>query len=348
MAKWQILEARHELCRARALAKSNDQKATRVDKYKQQLKAARKHDQEVADKRAKKTESPDYTLLSRVTSKHSTGRRASLARWITHPRNPLTPRVAVNHIWLRHFHTPLVESVYDFGRNGKLPTHPRLIDWLAVDLVDHNWNMKRLHRLMVTSHVYQLSDRPTEDDGAVHENTVRDKDNRWMWRRPRSRMEAEVIRDSVLWLAGRLDTTMGGQVLLNTLAMTTNRRSLYYELYPEAGGHTKFAELFDPPDPCDCFQRSATVVPQQALALSNSDLVHTASAETARRISGQTSDAFIRNAFVHVLSRPATAEEVAACEEFRDKQMQELKDENQVRESLVRVLFNHNDFVTIR
>ncbi len=348
MASWQILEARYELCRARALAISDKQKPDRIDKYEQQLAAVRKQHQEVADKRAKTPASPDYTLLSRVTSKRSTGRRASLAHWITHPRNPLTPRVAVNHIWLRHFHSPLVESVYDFGRNGKPPTHPRLMDWLAMELVEHDWSMKRLHRLMVTSHVYQLSDHASGGGGAVHENAVCDKDNRWMWRRTRGRMEAEVIRDSVLWLAGRLDTTMGGQVLLNTLAMTTSRRSLYYELYPEAGGNTEFAQLFDPPDPCDCFQRSATVVPQQALAMSNSALIHTASAETARRISGRTPDVFIRNAFLHVLSRPATAEEVAACEEFRDKQMQELKDENQVRESLVRVLFNHNDFVTVR
>ena len=90
------------------------------------------------------------------------------------------------------------------------------------------------------------------------------------------------------------------------------------------------------------------MVPQQALALSNSELVHEASGATAGAIPGKTPDAFIRNAFVHVLSRPARDEELAACREFWDRQMQELKDDKRVRESLVRVLFNHNDFVTIR
>ncbi len=348
IAEWQIMEADYELGRLQVLPKSDKNKDAGVKKYKQQLAAAGKRKKEVESKRAKTPESAGYALLSRVTSKRSTGRRASLARWVSDPRNPLTPRVAVNHIWLRHFNSPLVESVFDFGRNGKRPTHPRLIDWLAVELVEHEWSMKRLHRLMVTSHVYQLSGTRLGTDRAIHGNAVRDKDNLWMWRRSHGRMEAEVIRDSVLLLAGRLDTTIGGQVLLNTLAKTTGRRSMYYEVYPEAGGNTAFAELFDPPDPGDCFRRSSTVVPQQALALSNSDLIHASSGEASRRVPGESADAFIRNAFVHVLSRPARAEEVAACREFWDRQMQELKNESRVRESLVRVLFNHNDFVTIR
>ena len=161
-------------------------------------------------------------------------------------------------------------------------------------------------------------------------------------------MEAEVIRDSVLMIAGRLDSSIGGQVLLNTRALSTGRRSLYYEVYPEAGGNTLFSEVFDPPDPGDCFRRTATVVPQQALALSNSDLVQMATAGTARHIDGPTPEAFIRKAFVHVLSRPASDEEVAACQAFWVQQLREVKDEGRVRESLVRVLFNHNDFVTIR
>ena len=348
MSEWRMLDAQYELGRARALPDSDKQKAARIKKYTGQLAAAKKQRQETADKRAKATESADYKLLSRVTSKRSTGRRASLARWVTDSRNPLTPRVAVNHIWLRHFHSPLVESVYDFGRNGKLPSHPQLLDWLAVELLDHEWSMKRLHQLMVTSHAYQLGTMPRGDDAAMRGNTARDKDNRWLWHRPPGRMEAEVIRDSVLLLAGRLDPTIGGQVLLNTLAMTTGRRSLYYEVYPEAGGNTAFAELFDPPDPSDCFRRSSTVVPQQALAMSNSQLMHLASAETAIQIPGKSPDEFIRNAFVHVLSRAATDVEVTACREFWLKQVKELGDAGRVRESLVRVLFNHNDFVTIR
>jgi hypothetical protein len=218
------------------------------------------------------------------------------------------------------------------------------LDWLAVELVENGWSMKRLHRLMVSSRAYQLGDLSSGQAS----NIERDKDNRWLWRRNRGRMEAEVIRDSVLFLAGRLDPTIGGQVLLNTRAMSTGRRSLYYEVYPEAGGHTAFAELFDPPDPGECFRRSTTVVPQQALALSNSELIHSASAEMAGRIRATGAEAFIVAAFVEILSRPVTRVEMAACLAFWKRQAGELKNEERVRESLVRVLFNHNDFVTIR
>ena len=157
-----------------------------------------------------------------------------------------------------------------------------------------------------------------------------------------------MIRDSVLCLAGRRDQAIGGQVLLNTQAMSTRRRSLYYEVYPEAGGNIRFAELFDPPDPGDCFRRSTTLVPQQALALSNSELIHSASADAAKQIQAVEAEAFIRAAFVQVLSRPATTREVTVCLAFWERQAGELKNEDGVRESLVRVLFNHNDFVTIR
>ncbi len=341
MAQWQILEAGHELGRARVLPDTDKQKAGRIKQYEQQLATAKKQKQ---DTQAKAAESADYALMSRVTSQRSTGRRASLARFISDPRNPLTPRVAVNHIWLRHFHAPLVETVYDFGRNGKPPTHPALLDWLAVELVENDWSMKRLHRLMVTSHAYQLAD----SSSGQASNIDRDEDNRWLWRRNRGRMEAEVIRDSLLFLSGRLDQAIGGQVLLNTQAMSTRRRSLYYEVYPEAGGNIRFAELFDPPDPGDCFRRSTTLVPQQALALSNSELIHSASADAAKQIQAVEAEAFIRAAFVQVLSRPATTREVTVCLAFWERQAGELKNEDGVRESLVRVLFNHNDFVTIR
>ncbi len=344
MAQWQIMEARFEMGRAQALPDTDQQKAARLKQYEKQLATARKQEQATTSRRAKAAESAAYTRLSRVTLQQSTGRRSSLARWITHPRNPLTPRVAVNHIWLRHFQSPLVESVYDFGRNGKTPTHPALLDWLAVELVANQWSMKHLHRLMVTSHVYQLG------DGAAVQtaNREKDRDNRWLWHRNQGRMEAEVIRDSLLFLSGRLNQTLGGQVLLNTESTSTRRRSLYYEVYPEAGGNMAFAELFDPANPGECFRRSATVVPQQALALSNSQLIHAASAATTRQIDAATPTAFIHAAFRHILARNETDTELAACLEFWKKQQQELQNESQVRESLVRVLFNHNDFVTIR
>src|SRR5205823_1663285 len=83
----------------------------------------------------------------------STGRRSALAAWMTDAKNPLTARVAVNHVWARHFGRPLVPTVFDFGRKGTPPTHPELLDWLAVELMEHKWSLKHLHRLIVTSNV---------------------------------------------------------------------------------------------------------------------------------------------------------------------------------------------------
>src|SRR5205807_1476494 len=89
--------------------------------------------------------------------KVSTGRRSALARWITDPKHPLPARVAVNHLWSRHFGRALVPTVFDFGRKGMPPTHPELLDWLAVELVEHGWSMKHIHRLIVTSNTYRLT-----------------------------------------------------------------------------------------------------------------------------------------------------------------------------------------------
>lgn len=285
--------------------------------------------------------SEQHARLSPVYSKTSTGRRKSLARWITHKDNPLTPRVAINHIWLRHFHRPLVESVYDFGRNGKRPTHPDLLDWLAVEFLEHNWSMKHIHRLIVTSKTYRISSsvKGREDSYA------RDEDNHWLWRMNTGRMEAEVVRDSVLAIAGQLDLTVGGPVLAASTAPTTRRRSLYYEVYPEEGGSLPEATPFDPPDPGECFRRTTTVVPQQALALSNSKLIHVAAAETVKVIDAESPDSasWVRLAFVHVLSRSPTEAEYAISTRFLGQSP--VTDRKQ---AFVRVLFNHNDFVSVR
>src|SRR5207302_4732255 len=121
----------------------------------------------------------------------SSGRRRALALWMTERKNPLTARVAVNHIWTRHFARPLVETVFDFGRNGKKPSHPELLDWLAVEFMDSGWSMKHLHRVIVTSQAYRLSSGPSTD----HPNLARDADNRYLWRFNSHRLEAEIVRD---------------------------------------------------------------------------------------------------------------------------------------------------------
>jgi hypothetical protein len=224
--------------------------------------------------------SDSYTPLGPEYPRTSTGRRAALARWITHRSHPLTARVAVNHIWMRHFHVPLVATVDNFGRSGAAPTHPELLDWLAVEFMESGWSMKHLHRLMVTSDAYQRRSGPADVSRAPR---AADPDNSLLWRMNTGRMEAEIVRDSLLALGGLLDETMGGQELENTDSLTTHRRSLYYATFPEQGGKSPLGDLFDGPDALGCYRRTRSIVPQQALALTNSELVHDVSHRLRRR-----------------------------------------------------------------
>lgn len=301
------------------------------------------------------TATEEYSPLSPSYPKTSTGRRRALAEWITGRDNPLTARVAVNHIWARHFHSPLVSTVTDFGRSGALPTHPELLDWLAVELMENGWSMKHLHRLIVTSSAYRrVSTTGTSD-------AVQDRENKLLWRMNVGRMEAEIVRDSLLYTAGRLDSTMGGQELENSEALTTFRRSLYYAVYPEEGGKNALGELFDAPDAMECYRRTRSIVPQQALALTNSDFVHELSAVIAASLTNETGGAtesspelFITAAFERILSRTPSEAELQLCCDAIDRQTELLTQTNvpdakvRVRESVVRAILNHNDFITIR
>src|SRR5262249_23166807 len=115
----------------------------------------------------------------------STGRRLALARWIADRENPLTARGAMNHLWLRHFGRAIVPSVADFGRGGRWPTHPALLDWLAAEFTDRGWGMKQMHRLIVTSSAYRMASTPDAANAAV------DRDNQYLWRMNPRRVEAE-------------------------------------------------------------------------------------------------------------------------------------------------------------
>jgi hypothetical protein len=303
----------------------------------------------------------------------STGRRLALAKWIASPQNPLTARVAVNHLWLRHFGRGLVETPSNFGRSGRVPSHPELLDWLAVELMERGWKMKPIHRLIVTSKTYRLRSHTMN---AVHPNVAVDRDNRLYWRANTRRMEAETVRDCILACAGELDPVIGGQELDAAVGLTSRRRSLYFAIHGEA--KMPFLELFDAPDVCDCYERVSSVRPQQALALTNSELplIHSRllAAKIWTRVSGAAADPsareaeFVRSAFLQVLSRPATDQEVQASLEYLVQQTQELAAANpqepaapaagipppassaaqRARETLIHALFSHNDFVTVR
>jgi hypothetical protein len=283
----------------------------------------------------------------------STGRRRALATWITDSRNPLTARVAVNHIWLRHFGQPLVPTVFDFGKNGQPPSSPALVDWLAAEFMQNAWSMKKLHKLIVMSKTYRMDSTP---DSA---SLTRDPDNRWYWRRLPQRMEAELVRDSLLHLSGRLDFTRSGPDLDQNLGLTTNRRSLYYRHANEK--QMVFLTTFDVAGPTECYRRVSSVVPQQALALANSSLSQESSSVIARKVAESLgpqapASAFVVAIFEQILARTPTAQEETLCLRFLNEQENRAVPNStatetatqRARTSLVHVLVNHHEFVTIR
>lgn len=291
--------------------------------------------------------------------KASTGRRTALAKWIASADNPLTARVAVNHIWNWHFGRPLVESTFDFGRNGKRPTHPELLNYLAVELTKSGWKMKSIHRLILTSNAYRMSSNP---NSAVSNQQSADSDNRLYWRFPTQRMEAEVVRDSLLYLAGELDKTIGGVEIPHEQGLTSKRRSIYFAHHGES--RMEFLDIFDAANPCDCYKRSSSVLPQQALALSNNELTLRLGRVLASKLAMTDEPAFIRAAFEQMLCRAPGELETKASVAFLVRQRELTKGipaakgvwpevpstdpTIRARENLIIALFNHNDFVTIR
>ena len=187
--------------------------------------------------------------------------------------------MAVNHLWRWHFNQPLVASTHDFGRNGKRPTHPALLDWLAAELVGRGWSMKAMHRLIVTSDAYRMASHSSDPEDP---NQALDPENRGYWRFTPARMESEVVRDSLLQVAGALDPAVGGPDIDFNQGFTSRRRSLYLTHHGE--GRMPFLELFDAPDACEAYTRTVSVIPQQALALTNNELARELSRKLARRL----------------------------------------------------------------
>ena len=303
--------------------------------------------------RAKTTyrDTPPTTPYANV----STGRRLALARWITDRQNPLAARVAVNHVWARHFGEPLVGSTNDFGLRTARPELQPLLDWLSVEFMESGWSLKALHRLIVTSAAYRMR---STDPGRDDPNATIDPDNHLVWRLNPRRMEGEVVRDSILFLTGRLDPLMGGADLPVASAELGNRRTIYYRY--ASGASIPLLAAFDAPSVEECYRRYETVVPQQALALSNSGMVISRAGEIAEVIDREvgtgstTRAAFVESAFERTLGRAATEAERAESVLGLDRLAASLpasggrSSESRARAALVHVLLNHNDFVTVR
>ncbi len=253
----------------------------------------------------------------------TTGFRLSLAEWLTDPRHPLTARVIVNRIWQHHFGTGIVATPDNFGRNGSIPTHQELLDWLAVDFVQHGWKTKRLHKLIMRSSVYRQSSRRT-DNAARERAEVEDPANSLLWRMPLRRLEAEALRDSILAVGGRLDRSLGGPPvklesrsdgLQVAAGQGSQRRSVY--LLARRTWPSTFMGTFDFPSiDTTCTRRSPSATPLQSLTLMNSDFVFQNATTAARRVmdhaAGNQTDARITAAAYRlVLAREPTGEEVA-------------------------------------
>ncbi|MBI1323443.1 DUF1553 domain-containing protein [bacterium] len=289
-----------------------------------------------------------------ATPAYSTGRRRALADWIVEKRNPLTARVAVNHIWARHFGEPLVPTVFDLGRKGQPATHPDLLDWLAAELIESGWSMKHLHRLIVESSAYRMS----SSIRGREENQSADPDNRLIWHRSPVRVESQVVRDMLLDLAGNLDRKMGGPPVQPADQEKSNRRSLYF--FHSNNDRNSFLTTFDEALVRDCYRRDRSIVPQQALALSNASLVANSVGPIADRFVQELRQAgvdpvsekdFVRHAFARILSFEPTAEESAACLETMKSWASGHPPESAMplaRKRLIWALINHNDFVTLR
>jgi hypothetical protein len=193
--------------------------------------------------------------------------RLELAKSIASNTNPLTSRVFVNQVWAHHFGNGLVGTLGDFGVRGDLPTHPELLDWLAINFMENNWSIKKLHKVIVTSNTYKQSSNDREDCLKV------DPENKLLWKQNRRRLDFESLHDSVLSVSGNLDLKVGGPSV--SFFTGKNRRAVYG--YIDRLDFPSLLATFDIPNPASSsVERTSTTVAPQALYLMNGPFVREA------------------------------------------------------------------------
>ncbi len=288
--------------------------------------------------------------LGRNLTGESSG-RVELARWLVDPKHPLTARVIVNRIWQHHFGDGLVRTPDNFGWLGERPSHPELLDWLAGRFIADGWSVKNLHRLILSSATWQQS---TKMNPASHEI---DSGNRLLWRMNRRRLEAEPIRDAVLFLSGELDAKMFGTFQTwkakvatvddknkKTARYDTSRRSIYLPIVRDAL-HPMLA-LFDFGDPNSIVPvRTTTTGAPQALFMMNSEFVRGHASKMAERLTTQlqSSSERIEAAYERCFSRqPSTIERQRAQDFLRQAQ-----DQNRAWTQLCQGLMSMNEFIHV-
>ncbi len=278
-------------------------------------------------------------------------RRAALARWLTDPKNSLTWRSIVNRVWLYHMGRGIVDSPNDFGKMGQAPTHPELLDWLAVEFRDGGQSLKHLHRLIVTSSTYRQASADNPAFARV------DSGNQYYWRMQRRKLEAEAVRDSILRVSGKLDLRMGGPSFQDFVIERPEHSPHYlYHLHDaeDPRSHRRSVYRFivrSQPQPflatLDCAdaslsveKRNQTITPQQALALLNNQLTLVMARHFAARVAKLESEpaAQVSAAFRLALGRPPTAEDQRVLTRYAQQHG---------LAGACRVLFNLNEFVFV-
>ncbi len=288
-----------------------------------------------------------FGSLSLAADASEPERRAAFGRWLGDPKNPLTARVIVNRIWAHHFGVGLVSTPSDFGVMGTEPSHPELLDWLAAELMESGWSLKHVQRLIVTSSTWRQSTGRNEQALAV------DAGGRLLWRYPLRRVEAEVLRDTMLAASGSLDLTMGGPGYSAFEPNTNYVRNYVPRADFASDGFRRMVYMtkvrmerdatfgvFDTPDAGQvCAQRGRSTTPLQALALFNSPFVRDQAERLGARLAAEVpsgGDARLARAFQLVLGREPGPEDLAEARGLV---------ESHGWPALGRALFNCNEFL---
>lgn len=286
------------------------------------------------------------TVAAPADGSVSSGRRKALAEWLTDPGHPLTARVLVNRLWQHHFGRPIVGTPNDFGVLGDRPTHPELLDWLAGELVNRDWSLKEMHRLLLQSASYRQASRPIDDSWGRAVDL--DPDNHLFSRMNRKRLEGEAIRDAMLALSEQLNRKQGGPgtrpplppevaaTLLKKQWETSEdesdhyRRSIY--LFTRRNLRFPMFDVFDRPAAnASCGQRNVSTTAPQSLTLLNSDF----SLQSARHMAGAILESgvsdyagWVRQCYERAFTRPENRMELESGIAFFQNQVALLKSEN--------------------
>jgi len=289
--------------------------------------------------------------------KDAPANRLTFAKWLFAPKNPLTARVTVNRAWQAFFGRGLVKSLEDFGYQSDPPSHPELLDWLAIELVKQGWSMKKLHKLIVTSATYKQSSRITSDA---------DPQNILLSRGSRFRLDAEIIRDSALKAAGVLSPKMGGPGVYppQPASITSEgtygkfewktsegedhfRRSLY--TFTKRTAPFAMSTTFDAPTGESCLaRREVSNSPLQALTLLNDQMFMEAAQAMAKQVIAESQDDTTRlqNIFRRVATRPAADDELTMLKTFLQKQRDQKLEGEALWSAVSRAALNLDEAIT--